>query len=334
MIGVVSDLVFMNHDTGENHPETLYRIPYINSLFSPPGPGILMVEPMAAGVDDIHLNHSKDYIELIKRSCARGSGYLDPDTAYSTGSFETALKAAGSLIKLVDMALKKEIKSGFAFVRPPGHHSLYDRAMGFCLFNNVAIAARKAKAEFGIEKVMIIDFDVHHGNGTQDSFYDDDSVLYFSSHQYPYYPGTGGLRETGCGKGEGFTVNCPLGYGKTDGEFASVYSYVLAPVLKAFKPDLVLVSAGFDAHMLDPIGGMQITSEGFGMLAGIIMDAAALVCAPVVYVLEGGYSLEGQKESASELINVLKGEQPPDIMPEECSELDGIIAQHKNYWPL
>ena len=334
MIGIVSDPVFMNHDTGESHPETLYRIPYIHSLFSPPGPGILMVEPVVAGVDDIHRNHSKDYIELIKRSCARGSGYLDPDTAYSEGSYETALKAAGSLIKLVDMTLKKEITSGFAFVRPPGHHSLHDRAMGFCLFNNVAIAAKKAQAEFGIDKVMIIDFDVHHGNGTQDSFYDDDSVLYFSSHQYPYYPGTGGLKETGRGKGEGFTVNCPLGYGKTDGEFAAVYSYVLAPVLKAYKPGLVLVSAGFDAHMLDPIGGMQLTSKGYGMLAGIIGAAASVVGVPVVYVLEGGYSLEGQKESAAEVINVLKGEKAPDIKPEECSELDRIVAQNKNHWPL
>jgi acetoin utilization deacetylase AcuC-like enzyme len=334
MIGIVSDTVFMNHDTGESHPETLYRIPYIHSLFSPPGPGILMVDPVSASTDDIHLNHSREYIELIKRSCARGSGYLDPDTAYSEGSFDTALKAAGSLIRLVDMALRKEISSGFAFVRPPGHHSLHDRAMGFCLFNNVAIAAKKAQAEFGTGKVLIIDFDVHHGNGTQDSFYENDSVLYFSSHQYPYYPGTGSLTETGRGRGEGFTVNCPLGYSKTNGEFAAIYSYVLAPVLKAYKPGLVLVSAGFDAHMLDPIGGMQLTSEGYGMLAGIIQNAAGEVGAPVVYVLEGGYSLEGQKESAAHVINVLKGEKAPDIKPEECSELDRIVAQHKNLWPL
>ncbi len=334
MIGIVSDPVFMNHDTGESHPETLYRIPYIHSLFSPPGEGIQLVSPVEATLEDIHLNHTRDYIELVKRSCERGSGYLDPDTAYSSESFETALKAAGSLIKLVDMALKKEITSGFAFVRPPGHHSLHDRAMGFCLFNNVAIAAQKAQAEFGIEKVLIIDFDVHHGNGTQDSFYEEDSVIYFSSHQYPYYPGTGGLKETGRGKGEGFTVNCPLGYGKTDGEFASIYNCVLAPVLKTFKPGLVLVSAGFDAHMADPIGGMQLSSQGYGMLAGIIQDAALAVNAPVIYVLEGGYSLEGQKESISEVIKVLKGENAPHIIPEDCSELERIIAQHKNYWPL
>jgi acetoin utilization deacetylase AcuC-like enzyme len=334
MIGIVSDPVFMNHDTGENHPETLYRIPYIHSLFSPPGEGILMVEPFEAGIDDIHLNHSKDYIDLIKRGCARGSGYLDPDTAYSSGTFDTALKAAGSLIKLVQMSIQKQMSGGFAFVRPPGHHCLYDRAMGFCIFNNVAIAAKKAQEAFGIKKIMIIDFDVHHGNGTQESFYPDDSVLYFSTHQYPYYPGTGSLKETGHKNGDGFTVNCPMTYGKNDGEYIGVYTYVMAPVLKAFNPDLVLVSAGFDAHVLDPIGGMQLSSKCYGTISGIIETAAKEAGAPVVYVLEGGYSLEGQKESSAEVISVMKGGDIPDIKPSESTDLEKAVAQHKSNWPV
>jgi acetoin utilization deacetylase AcuC-like enzyme len=334
MIGIVSNPVFMDHDTGSYHPETPVRIQYLHTLFCDPDPQIHMVEPVKAAVDDILLNHHRAYIDLVKRACEAGSGHLDPDTAYSAESYATALLAAGSLIRLCEMAIEGEITSGFAFVRPPGHHSVYERAMGFCLFNNVAIAARKARETFGIQKVLIIDFDVHHGNGTQDSFYRDDSVLYFSTHQYPFYPGTGSLYEKGEAVGEGFTVNCPLGYGKTDGQYMSIYRYVLSPIIQAFKPGLILVSAGFDAHAMDPIGGMQLSSACYGAIAGVIRQAAELVGAPVVYTLEGGYNLEAQRESAAHIIRVLKGENMPDITPVAWPEIDNIMDAHADKWPI
>lgn len=334
MIGVVSDLTFMDHDTGSYHPETPLRIQYLHALFAQPDPAIQMVAPIPAERDDILLNHERAYIDLVRRSCENGSGYLDPDTAYSEESYATALLAAGSLIKLCEMAIRKEITSGFALIRPPGHHAEFDRAMGFCIFNNVAIAARKAQEAFGIAKVMIIDFDVHHGNGTQDSFYRDDSVVYFSTHQYPFYPGTGSLKETGAARGEGFTVNCPLSYGKTDGQYIAIYRYVLAPIIREFKPGLILVSAGFDAHNLDPIGGMRLSSACYGAIAGIIREAADAIGAPVVYTLEGGYSLEAQRESTQQVIAVLKGAAAPDIIPEDWAELDVIRQAHTAIWPL
>ena len=332
MIGIVSDPTFMDHNTGSYHPETPIRIQYLHGLFTTRDPDIMMVDPVAASEDDIKLNHQSSYIEQVRRLCDAGSGYLDPDTAYSELSYSTALLAAGSLNRLCEMALKGEIESGFAFVRPPGHHAVFEKAMGFCIFNNVAIAARKALDAFGVKKVLIVDFDVHHGNGTQDSFYRDDKVLYFSSHQYPFYPGTGAIDEIGSGAGEGLTVNCPMSYGKTDTQYMGVYSYVLRPVIKAYQPGLILVSAGFDAHAQDPIGGMRLSSRCYGAIAGLIRDTAKELGIPVVYTLEGGYNLEAQRESVKEVIAVLKGSDAPDIQPETWPELDRMLATHGKAW--
>ncbi|MCD6570050.1 MAG: histone deacetylase [Deltaproteobacteria bacterium] len=307
----------------------------IYTLFAKPDPDIIKVEPVAASEEDIMLNHKKSYISMVKRSYSSGhTTNLDSDTVCSERSYEVALLASGGLIKLTEMAIKGEIDSGFAFVRPPGHHATSTAAMGFCLFNNIAIAAKKAMASFGVKKVLIVDFDVHHGNGTQASFYDDDTVLYFSTHQYPFYPGTGALTEIGRKNGEGFTVNCPLSGGKEDGHYIAIYKYILPPIIKSFKPNLILVSAGFDSHAMDPIGGMRLSSSCFGAIGGIIRDTAKNIGAPIVYTLEGGYDINAQKDSVAHIIDIMKGHTPPDIAPTEWPGLDKFIKAHRDNWPL
>lgn len=335
MIGVVSDPLFMNHDTGSYHPESPLRTQFIHTLFARKDPEILLVDPVQATLQDILLNHEQNYVDYIQRSCSSEKHTdLDPDTVCSADSWSVALYAAGSLIRLVRMAVSGEIDGGFASVRPPGHHATADEAMGFCLFNNVAIAARKATASFGVEKVLIVDFDVHHGNGTQESFYATKEVLYFSTHQYPFYPGTGRLSETGAPGAEGCTVNCPLRGGKTDGQYGTLYRRVLLPIIETFRPGLILVSAGFDSHAMDPIGGMQLSTEGFASLAGIIRDSAKSVNAPVVYALEGGYNFEALRDSVKAVIDVMKGGKVPVIEEKPLPELDEIIRTHAHYWPL
>jgi acetoin utilization deacetylase AcuC-like enzyme len=335
MIGVVSDPLFMNHDTGGYHPEAPMRTHYIHTLFSGKDPDIAIIDPAQATVEDIILNHERSHVDQVKRSC-RSNRYvdLDPDTVCSEESYETALYAAGSVIRLVQMALSGEIDAGFASVRPPGHHATRSESMGFCLFNNVAIAARKAIEAFGVQRVMIIDFDVHHGNGTQDSFYQSKDVLYFSSHQYPFYPGTGRLNETGAKGAEGYTVNCPLRGGTKDSEMAALYRSVMVPVIRAFNPELILVSAGFDAHAMDPIGGMEISSSGFGALSAMIRDAAEKINAPVVYSLEGGYNLNALHDSVKAVIEVMKGGSVPRIEERFTHDIDEIIKIHSRFWSL
>ena len=335
MIGVVSDPIFMDHDTGGYHPESPLRIQYSHTLFYADTPGIVLVDPVKATKEDILLNHDRGYVESIVENCSSGKLVnLDMDTVCSEDSYDIALLAAGSVLRLTEMALNKEIHAGLAVVRPPGHHARRGSAMGFCLFNNVAVAARKAMLSYGIKQVMIVDFDVHHGNGTQESFYGERDVLYFSTHQYPFYPGTGSMTESGESQGLGYTVNCPLKGGQKDGHYIAVYQYILSPIIEAFEPDLVLVSAGFDAHGKDPIGGMQLSSRGFGAIAGIIQDAAAKVSAPVVYALEGGYNLGALKESIACVVDVMKGAPSSEIDAISGPELDAMIKKHSQFWPL
>jgi acetoin utilization deacetylase AcuC-like enzyme len=335
MIGVVSDPVFMEHDTGGYHPESPQRIHYIHTLFYQKEQGIILVDPVKASSGDVLLNHDKGYIKKIYQSCSSSRLVnLDMDTVCCEDSYDIALMAVGSVLKLTEMALNSQIDAGLAFVRPPGHHARRSTAMGFCIFNNIAIAAKKAISSFGVQKVLIVDFDVHHGNGTQESFYDDKNVLYFSTHQYPFYPGTGSISDSGRAQGLGYTVNCPFRGGKRDGEYIAVYQYVLSPIIEAFEPELILVSAGFDAHAMDPIGGMNLSSKCYGAIAGIIQDAAKKVSAPVVYVLEGGYNLNALKDSISHMVNVIKGGEAPDINPVSGPELDSMIKTYSRFWPL
>jgi len=335
MIGIVSDPIFMGHDTGGYHPESPLRIQSIHTLFDGGGSDFILVEPQKAVVEDILQIHEKRYVQHIQQSCTLGRLVdLDPDTICSTGSYDVSLLAAGSLIKLTDMALRSEITGGLAFVRPPGHHATSDQAMGFCIFNNVAIAAKWANINHGIKKILIVDFDVHHGNGTQECFYNDDSVLYFSTHQYPFYPGTGKLSEIGKLAGEGFTVNCPLSSRKNDAQYVSIYQHIMAPIVEVFKPELILVSAGFDVHAMDPIGGMNISSDGFGAIAGIIQEAARKINTPVVYTLEGGYNREAMRDSIYRMLDVITHKMYSAVEPVMWPELDTIMETHRHNWPL
>jgi acetoin utilization deacetylase AcuC-like enzyme len=231
-------------------------------------------------------------MDSIEGLCAPSIRRIDADTAVSEKSFEAALFAAGAGVAAADAVMDEKIDNAFCAVRPPGHHAETDRAMGFCLLNNVAIAARYLQRARGIGKILIIDWDVHHGNGTQEIFYEDPSVMLFSSHQYPYYPGTGSMEEGGNGEGKTFTVNAPLRAGCGDSEYEEVYEKMLSPIADVFQPDFVLISAGFDAHASDPLASMRLTDEGYAKLTRMAVDIAEKHCGGrLISMLEGGYDL-------------------------------------------
>lgn len=236
--------------------------------------------------------HSRRHLSTVALAAQR-SAHLDADTYVGSDSEQAARLAAGGLCNVVDAVLGGQVSNGFALVRPPGHHATPERGMGFCLYNNVAIAARAARIEHGLERVLIVDFDVHHGNGTQDVFYRDGSVLFFSTHQYPYYPGAGHWNESGREAGVGSTVNVPLPFGVGDAGYAAAFDQVLLPIARRFQPELILVSAGFDAHWNDPLAGMQLSISGYTALVDRLLALADELCAGrLVFVLEGGYHLQ------------------------------------------
>ena len=247
--GIVIDERYTAHETGYGHPERPERISTLLEMVrSHPGPGLVRIDPRPATLEEIALNHDGAHIERVSATAGRASFAFDADTPTSPQSYETALLAAGGLVTLVEAVMEGVVDNGFALVRPPGHHAEHDRAMGFCLFNNVAVAARVLRQRYGLERVLIMDWDLHHGNGTQHSFYDDPVVLYISTHQYPYYPGTGAADEIGREAGAGFTVNVPLRAGSGDSEFVEVFTHVVEPIARQFRPQFVLISAGFDCH--------------------------------------------------------------------------------------
>jgi len=252
--------------------------------------------------------HAREHISRIQSQAESDGGWLDSDTVMSAGSWNAAIHAAGGVLTAVEAVMTKKVDSAFALVRPPGHHATCWQATGFCLFNNVAVAAKYALANFDIQRVLIVDFDVHHGNGTQDTFYADPHVLYFSTHQYPFYPGTGSVNETGVRDGEGFTVNVPLIAGWGDDEYQAVFEDVLAPVARRFEPQLILVSAGYDAHWADSISLMQVSVPGFARIAEIMKTLADMLCqGHLVFTLEGGYHLEALSSSVSATLDTLLG---------------------------
>ena len=307
--GFVYDPIYLQHKTSAGHPETPQRLVAIANGLKQAGlvSQLTRVAPRAADLKWITAIHSPQYVERVRKSCEVGAVYLDTrDVPVSAESYDVALTAAGGVLAAVDAIMAGRIRNAFCAIRPPGHHALRDKAMGFCVFNNVAIAARYIQKKHGLSKVLIVDWDVHHGNATQDAFYDDASVMYFGIHQYPFYPGTGGESEKGAGKGVGSTVNAPLPAGSGDEEYKKAFNQTLKPAALAFKPDFVLISAGFDAHEDDPLGGMKVTANGFADLTRIVKDIAER-CSQgrIVSMLEGGYSLESLADSVEAHIRVL-----------------------------
>ncbi len=310
--GVVLDPRYLEHRPPYAHPENPERLEAVHVRLRQSGilNRSVVTPPRAATPEEILLNHEEQLIERIERTSSRESTQIDPDTYACARSYEIAALAAGGVLALVDKVQSGDLDNGFALVRPPGHHAEAARAMGFCLFNNLAIAAAYAKKKHGLSRVLAIDWDVHHGNGTQASFYTSPETLYFSSHRYPFYPGTGAVDEVGEGEGRGYTINVPLRGGMGDGEIVAAFRRLLLPVVDAYEPELVLVSAGFDAHRLDPLGGMQVTTEGFGELARLVKEAAAGSAeGKLVLALEGGYSEEGLAESIEAVMEVLLGDR-------------------------
>jgi acetoin utilization deacetylase AcuC-like enzyme len=281
----------LEHDTGP-HPERAERISAITRQLELDGWfGFERLRSPAVDRSELTQTHPPSYVDRIEALSLRGGGQLDQDTVLSERSFEAALHAAGGAVALVDLLLDREAPTGFSAHRPPGHHALSDRGMGFCLFNNVAVAARHALAARGLERVMILDWDVHHGNGTNDIFHASDQVLFVSIHQSPLYPGTGAAWDVGSGAGEGFTVNLPVPPGSDDAVYLSLVEHVALPLARAFEPQLLLISAGYDAHLEDPLAECHVTEAGFAAMSGSMRLASEVLGAPLGCVLEGGYAL-------------------------------------------
>ena len=312
---VVIDPEFLKHDPGQLHPERPQRLKVLLELARGlDSQKFQLLPPRAASREDIASCHTGEYIDLVQATSTVNRCALDGDTVTSRDSFGVGLLATGGLLKLCDAIAAGEARNGFALVRPPGHHALKDRAMGFCLFNTVAIGARHVLRHYGAERVLIMDWDVHHGNGTQDAFYSDRSVLYLSTHQYPYYPGTGAAEEVGAGVGAGYTVNLPLPAGCGDPEYLRVFKDIVLPIAEKFAPDWILVSAGFDPHRRDPLGGMNVTESGFGAMAAMLVALAEKYAGgKIAFLLEGGYDLAALKNSVAAVLENIKSGETADI---------------------
>jgi acetoin utilization deacetylase AcuC-like enzyme len=312
MIGYVLDDLFVQHRAPSGHPERPARVDAIRDALRAHQIAQLgmHVAVRAATGEELARVHAAGYLAELEHELPGKSGWLDADTYYSQQSYEVALAAAGSACELATRALSGELVRGIAVVRPPGHHATRDHAMGFCLFNNVAAAAAAARAA-GAARVAIVDWDVHHGNGTQDIFWNDPSVLYLSVHQYPYYPGSGAPTELGGPDAQGATINVGLPATSNDAHYAAVFDHVFLPALAAFRPDLILVSAGFDAFEHDPLAGMRVTHAGFAAMARRIRRAAEQLCGGrVVAVLEGGYDLDGLGGGMTAVLDAWHGAVP------------------------
>jgi len=319
------------HDTG-GHPENARRLTAIEEAMSERDwLGMELVEAPAATRDQLERVHSAAHVDSIEELAERGGGPIDLDTVTSAGSWNAALHAAGGAVHAAE---RLNTQGGFAFcgLRPPGHHAERDRAMGFCLFNNVAVAAAHAIAELGVERVLVLDWDVHHGNGTEEIFYGSSEVLYSSIHQSPLYPGTGAATDLGGGAGEGFTVNLPVPPGSGTDEFLSLVQAVVVPIARQWRPGLICVSAGYDAHRDDPLANCEVDDAGYGDLAATMRDLASELGVPVLICLEGGYSLGALSRSVVATLEAFAADREP--RPASL----GLAAAYRQglarFWPV
>jgi acetoin utilization deacetylase AcuC-like enzyme len=307
--GLVADSGMLAHDTGPGHPEQPARYSAVMDRLHFTGLFDFLphIDPRLATVEQLALVHTPAYIALAEREVKQHHEQLSTgDTSISEESFDAALRAAGCVLAATDAVLQATVNNAFCVVRPPGHHASQARGMGFCLFNNVAVAARYAQAQYGLERIAIIDWDVHHGNGTQDVFYEDPSVLFFSTHQHPWYPGTGIASETGVGDGVGTTINCPFPAGAGRREILGAFQQVLLPKVKEFRPELIFISAGFDSRVNDPLGQFLLTDEDFVDLTRVLLEAADQHAGGrVVSLLEGGYNLSGLASASAAHVRAL-----------------------------
>src|SRR5215210_1643440 len=293
---IIHHPVFEQHDTGPGHPESPERYAVVMQALRGDAelwPRLLEVEAGPAPRGDVQAAHTPQHFKQVERAVSEGLGYLDGDTVVSMRSLDAALRASGGACRAVDMVMKGEAQNAFLPARPPGHHATPDRAMGFCLFNTAAVAARYAQRHYKeVERVAVLDWDVHHGNGTQGIFYDDPSVFFFSAHQYPWYPGTGTRGETGVGRGRGYTLNVPLRAMTPTTDQRCAFDAAVTDMAGRFKPDLILISAGFDAHTADPLGQLLLTDADFVQMTQVLKDWAKNACAGrLVSCMEGGYNL-------------------------------------------
>ncbi len=307
--GFLYDELYVRHHTGAGHPERPERLTAIVDRLKRDGllEQLTRLKAVPASTNWVAAVHTPEYIQRVQRDCREKVGYVDtPDAPASTETYEVALAAVGGVQAAVDAVMAGKVDNAFCAIRPPGHHALKNRAMGFCFFNNVAIAARYIQNQYKLPSVLIVDWDVHHGNGTQAIFYDDPSVFYFSVHESPFYPGTGAAADIGTGKGVGFTCNVPLPAGSGDADYRRAFEEKLKPAAANFKPDFVLISAGFDAAQGDLLGQMKVTPEGYAELTRIVKGIAAQYSGGrLVSVLEGGYNLDALAASAEAHLRVL-----------------------------
>jgi acetoin utilization deacetylase AcuC-like enzyme len=327
------------------HPESPERLRAIYQMLEEEMKDTVeLVPPRAATREELEMVHSSKYIDLITSTAGKSYYRLDMDTSTCARSYEAALYAAGGLLELIKAVMEGNLNNGFALVRPPGHHAERDHAMGFCLFNNIAVGARYAIKNFSLGKILIVDWDVHHGNGTQNAFYEDPGVLYFSTHRYGFfYPGTGAAPEVGKGQGEGFNVNVPLSTGSSDADYGNIFEKILKPIALEYQPQLIMVSAGFDIYYDDPLGGMEVTEKGFARMTQVLMEIAeATAQGKVVITLEGGYDVSGQSRSVKAVLKELaqaSALEKKDLLEKEKASyprIERFILQikeiQKRYW--